>query len=291
MKHLFSLALMLGCAVPVGAEEAAGASTSARAGMAAIEKLGGLNGQALACRQMAISVKAKQALVANAPKTEQTGEAFEAATNRAFLSPAACGDRQRLATEVDAAIIELRLAFPSVRHEATAETGASSAEIVTRYLLVDHNGRTVSNQDFRGRFQLITFGYTYCPDVCPTTLSEMAAVMKELGEAAKQLQPIFITVDPERDTQAVLKTYTQFFDPRILGLTGSPEFIRRTADNYKVRFEKVQEAGAPADRYAMDHSAGMYLLGPDGRFLAKFAYAMPVQELARRIGDYLKAAR
>lgn len=291
MKLLLSFALMLGCAVPVCAEEAAGASTSARAGAAAIEKLGGLNGQALACRQMAISVKAKQALVANAPKTQQTGEAFEAATNRAFLSPAACGDRQRLAIEVDAAIIELRLAFPSVRHEATADTGASSAEIVTRYLLVDHNGRTVSNQDFRGRFQLITFGYTYCPDVCPTTLSEMAAVMKELGEAAKQLQPIFITVDPERDTQAVLKTYTQFFDPRILGLTGSPEFIRRTADNYKVRFEKVQEAGAPADRYAMDHTAGMYLLGPDGRFLAKFAYAMPVQELTRRIGDYLKAAR
>lgn len=288
MKLLLSFALMLACAVPVHAEEAAGASASAQAGAAAIEKLGGLNGQALACRQMAISVKAKQALVANAPKTQQTGEAFEAATNRAFLSPAACSDRARLITEVDAAIIELRLAFPSVRHEATADTGASSAEIVTRYLLVDHNGRTVSNQDFRGRFQLITFGYTYCPDVCPTTLSEMAAVMKELGEAAKQLQPIFITVDPERDTQAVLKTYTQFFDPRILGLTGSPEFVRRTADNYKVRFEKVQEAGAPADRYAMDHSAGMYLLGPDGRFLAKFPYAMPVQELTRRIRDYLK---
>ena len=288
MKLLLSFALMLACAVPVHAEEAAGASASAQAGAAAIERLGGLNGQALACRQMAISVKAKQALVANAPKTQQTGEAFEAATNRAFLSPAACSDRARLITEVDAAIIELRLAFPSVRHEATADTGASSAEIVTRYLLVDHNGRTVSNQDFRGRFQLITFGYTYCPDVCPTTLSEMAAVMKELGEAAKQLQPIFITVDPERDTQAVLKTYTQFFDPRILGLTGSPEFVRRTADNYKVRFEKVQEAGAPADRYAMDHSAGMYLLGPDGRFLAKFPYAMPVQELTRRIRDYLK---
>ena len=288
MKLLLSFALMLACAVPVHAEEAAGASASAQAGAAAIEKLGGLNGQALACRQMAISVKAKQALVANAPKTQQTGEAFEAATNRAFLSPAACSDRARLITEVDAAIIELRVAFPSVRHEATADTGASSAEIVTRYLLVDHNGRTVSNQDFRGRFQLITFGYTYCPDVCPTTLSEMAAVMKELGEAAKQLQPIFITVDPERDTQAVLKTYTQFFDPRILGLTGSPEFVRRTADNYKVRFEKVQEAGAPADRYAMDHSAGMYLLGPDGRFLAKFPYAMPVQELTRRIRDYLK---
>lgn len=293
MKRLncfYFLAMILGFTNIVWAEEGVGTSASTKAGMAAIEKLGGLNGQALACRQMAISSKAKQALVAHAPKTQQSGDVFEAATNRVFLAPESCGNQQHMATELDAAIIELRVAFPSVRHEATTESSDPSAEIVTRYLLADYDGRAVSNQDFRGRFQLITFGYTYCPDVCPTTLSEMAAVMKALGDAAKKLQLIFITVDPERDTPALLKTYTQFFDPRILGLTGSPELIRRVADNYKVRFEKVQEAGAPADRYAMDHTAGMYLLGPDGRFLAKFPYAMPVQELTRRIGDYLKTA-
>jgi protein SCO1/2 len=280
MKHLLSLSLILGLATPVLAEESGE--------LAVVEKLGRLNGQALACRHMAVSAKARQALVANAPKTRQAGEVFEAATNRSFLAPAACVDVQRLSTEVDAAIIDLRLAYPSVRHEAAGEP--VSAEIVTRYMLVDHNGRTVSDQDFRGRFQLITFGYTYCPDVCPTTLAEMAAVMKELGDGAKKVQPIFITVDPARDTSAVLKNYTQFFDPRILGMTGSPELVRRAADNYKVRFEKVVESGAPADRYAMDHSAGMFLVGPDGRFLAKFAYAMPVQELTRRIGEYLKVA-
>lgn len=280
MKRLISLVFVFGVAAPALAQDAAGP--------AAVEKLGRLNGQALACRQMDVSAKAKAALVAHAPKTRQTGEAFEAATNRTFLAPGVCEKRQRLVTEVDAAIIELRLAFPSVRHDAS--TAPQSAEIVTRYMLVDYNGRTVSDQDFRGRFQLITFGYTYCPDVCPTTLSEMAAVMKELGDAASRLQPIFITVDPQRDTPALLKNYITFFDSRILGLTGSPELVRRAADNYKVRFEKVQEAGAPPDRYAMDHSAGMYLVGPDGRFLAKFAYAMPVQELVRRIGDYLKAA-
>lgn len=280
MKRLLSLSIILGLATPVLAEEAGD--------LAAVEKLGRLNGQALACRQMAVSAKARQALVANAPKTRQTGEAFEAATNRSFLSPVSCANMQRLSTEVDAAIVALRLAYPSVRHEAASEP--LPAEIVTRYLLVDHHGRTVSDQDFRGRFQLITFGYTYCPDVCPTTLAEMAAVMKELGDGAKKVQPVFVTVDPERDTPAVLKNYTQFFDPRILGMTGSPELIRRVAENYKVRFEKVQEAGAPADRYAMDHSAGMFLIGPDGRFLARFAYAMPVQELTRRIGEYLKSA-
>lgn len=280
MKRFALLSLLLGFSTFVPAEEVAG--------QLAIEKLGRLNGQALACRQMDISSRAKSALVAHAPKTQQSGEAFEAATNKAFLAPASCRDKQRLQTEVDAAIIELRLAFPTVRHETG--TTPVAAEIVTRYLLQDSSGRAVSNQDFRGRFQLLTFGYTSCPDVCPTTLSEMAAVMKALGDDAKKLQPIFVTVDPERDSATVLKSYTALFDPRILGLTGSPELIRKTADNFKVRFEKVQEPGAPAERYVVDHSAGMYLLGPDGRFLAKFAYAMPVQELTRRIGDYLKSA-
>lgn len=276
---LLTLILSLNIARPVIAEEA---------GSAAIDKLGRLNGQALACRQVEVSTKARNALIAHAPKTQQTGDAFDAATNRSFLAPAPCGDRQRLATEVDAAIIELRLAFPSIRQDAALEP--ATAEIVTRYLLQDQNGRAVSDQDFHGRFQLITFGYTNCPDVCPTTLSEMAAIMKALGEVAGKLQPIFITVDPERDTPVVLQNYTRFFDTRILGMTGPPELIRRVADNYKVRFEKVSEAGAPSDRYAMDHSAGMFLLGPDGRFLAKFAYAMPVPELTRRIADYLKTA-
>lgn len=279
MKHLLALIALLGAAMPALADD--------KAGLAAVDKLGGLNGQALACRQMDVSSKAKEALIRHAPKNRALGDAFEAATNRSFLSPAPCATRQQLATAVDAAIIDLRLAYPGVAHATAAEPGAA-AEIVTRYLLADHNGRTVSDQDFRGRFQLITFGYTYCPDVCPTTLAEMAAVMKNLGDSAQRVQPLFITVDPERDTPALLKSYTGNFDSRILGLTGSGELIRRVADNFKVRYEKVQEAGAPADRYAVDHTAGMYLLGPDGRFLAKFAYAMPVREITRRIADYLQ---
>ena len=276
MKRTLALALLL----------ATGPLLADDAGLAAVDRLGRLNGQALACRQMDISARAKGALMGAAPKTREVGERFEAATNRAFLSPASCGDRKRLATEVDAAIVELRVAYPSVRHETAAEA-VQSAEIVTRYLLVDHNGRTVSDQDFRGRFQLLTFGYTSCPDVCPTTLAEMAAILRELGDAAAKLQPLFITVDPERDTPALLKNYTAAFDERILGLSGSPEFIRRVADNYKVRFEKVREPGAAPDHYAVDHTAGMYLLGPDGRFLAKYPYATPVRELAARIRDYI----
>lgn len=165
------------------------------------------------------------------------------------------------------------------------------AGIVARYLLRDANGRAVTEGDFKGRFQLITFGYTYCPDICPTTLVEMADVLKRLGDGAARLQAIFVSVDPERDTPQILREYTSHFDPRIIGLTATPELVRSAADRFKVRYEKVYEPGAPADRYSVDHSAGMYLLGPDGGFLHKFAYATPSPEVAERIAAYLDAAK
>jgi protein SCO1/2 len=165
----------------------------------------------------------------------------------------------------------------------------TKAEIIPRYLLQDPNGRSVSNEDFRGRFQLISFGYTYCPDICPTTLVEMAEILKQLGEDASRVQPIFISVDPERDTGKILKTYTEFFDPRILGLTASPALVRRAADNFKIRYAKVREPGTAPDRYAVDHSAGMILLGPDGAFIKKFAFAMPVTNITEQIKNFIKS--
>lgn len=158
-----------------------------------------------------------------------------------------------------------------------------------RYLLQDPNGRAVSSEDFRGRFQLISFGYTYCPDVCPTTLVEMAEILKQLGGQAEHLQAIFISVDPERDSGQVLKTYTEFFDPRILGLTGSPALVRRAADNFKIRYAKVRQPGADPGRYAVDHSAGMILLGPDGEFIKKFAFSTPVIEVTKQLGQLLNS--
>lgn len=155
--------------------------------------------------------------------------------------------------------------------------------IVSRYLLMDHKGRAISDQDFRGSFQLIAFGYTFCPDICPTTLAEMSLIMEKLGARSEQLQPLFVTVDPERDTPEVLSRYTAYFHPRIIGLTGPPELVRRVADHFKVRYEKHWEPGAGKNQYTVDHSAGMYLLGPDGGFLGKFAYATPPQEVAERI--------
>ena len=155
--------------------------------------------------------------------------------------------------------------------------------IVPRYLLQDPNGRSVSNEDFRGRFQLIAFGYTYCPDICPTTLVEMAAILKQLGDQASRVQPIFISVDPERDSGKVLQTYTEFFDPRILGLTGPVALVRRAADNFKIRYAKVIDSGKDGKNYAVDHSAGMILLGPDGQFIKKFAFATPVGKISEEV--------
>lgn len=164
-----------------------------------------------------------------------------------------------------------------------SQAQAEAAGFVPRYLLADTRGQAVTNEDFRGQFQLVTFGYTSCPDVCPTTLLEMKEILAALGDKAGRLRPIFITVDPERDSAEVLREYTGAFHPRILGLRGSPDLVRRAADAFKVRFEKVREPGAPPGRYTVDHSAGMYLLGPDGRFLVKFAYATPAAEVASRI--------
>lgn len=170
---------------------------------------------------------------------------------------------------------------------ALAPAGEEGSAISGRYLLMDANGRGVSNEDFPGLFQLIAFGYTFCPDICPTTLAEMSVIMDKLGKDADRVQPLFITVDPERDTAAVLRGYTEFFHPRIMGLTGAPALVRRAADNFKVRYEKVSEPGAAPGQYAVDHSAGMFLLGPDGIYIRKFGYATPPAEIAARIGEIM----
>lgn len=162
------------------------------------------------------------------------------------------------------------------------------ARIIPRYLLMDYKGRAVTDQDFPGSFQLIAFGYTFCPDICPTTLAEMAVVMEKLGKQSSRLQPLFVSVDPERDTPEVLRRYTEYFNPRIIGLSGSPELVRRVADHFRVLYKKHWEPGAAPDKYTVDHSAGMYLLGPDGSYVTKFAYATPPAEIAARISALIK---
>lgn len=173
-------------------------------------------------------------------------------------------------------------------HGTAAAAQESAREINPRYLLMDDKGRAITSEDFAGRFQLIAFGYISCPDVCPTTLAAMAWMLDQLGEQGRQVQMLFVSLDPERDTPEILKRYTENFDPRILGLTGSPQLVQRVAEHFKVKYAKIQEPGAPANAYTLDHSTGMYLLAPDGRFLTRFAYTAPAEEIVARLRDYVR---
>jgi protein SCO1/2 len=182
--------------------------------------------------------------------------------------------------------IMLMLAIPGI---ACAESDADPGELVARYLLQGPNGRVVTTADFPGRFQLITFGYTGCPDICPTTLATMSLVMNLLGDKAVRVQPIFISVDPERDTVPVVREYTRYFDERIIGLTGPAELVRAAADRFRVRYEKYLAPGAAPDRYSVDHTAGMFLLGPDTGYITRFAHADSAADIATRLKAIMAA--
>lgn len=158
---------------------------------------------------------------------------------------------------------------------------AGSPAIGGPFALIDHTGREVSDATFRGKYLLVFFGFTNCPDICPTTLDRFAQVMDLLGPVADKVQPLLISVDPERDTPAVLASYVAAFHPRIIGLTGSVEQIRNVASRYKVYFGKQ-----PADEtgsYAVDHSAFEYLMGPDGKNLFVFRAEAEPERIAEII--------
>ncbi len=131
------------------------------------------------------------------------------------------------------------------------------------FALTDHNGTPRTLADFKGKAVLLFFGYTHCPDVCPTTMAEMASVMKELGPLADRVQVLFITVDPERDTAAILSQYVPAFDSRFLGLIGDKEATAKVAKEFKIIYQK--SPGKEPGSYTMDHTSSSYLFDPQGR--------------------------
>ena len=285
--HTAPIALVAGLCLSVAA------FASDEAGLSAVRELGRLNGQSLACGRKDTAAWVRLLMLNHAPKTRAYGEAYEEGTNEAFadqnrgipcLAPAELSRRLEEVTQ------RLKQALPAPGQVPQGHNAGETVpnDIAPRYLLQDPNGRAVTNEDYLGRFQLIAFGYTSCPDVCPTTLLEMKEVLQQLGDKAAQLQPIFITVDPERDSAQVLREYTAAFDPRILGLRGSEALTRRAASEFRMRYEIVREPNAPPGSYTVDHSAGMILLGPDGRTAARFAYATPARQVAERIEALLR---
>ena len=160
-----------------------------------------------------------------------------------------------------------------------------SAAIGGPFTLTRADGRVVTEQDFRGRLLLVYFGYTSCPDVCPTTLSAIADAMQILGSRADHVQPLFISVDPERDRPATVGAYVGKFSPAIVGLTGTRNETRDVEREYRIVsiLHKPTAAGA----YAVDHTSILYLMAPDGRHLASFSALDSGPELARKIAAFL----
>jgi protein SCO1 len=152
------------------------------------------------------------------------------------------------------------------------------------FSLTDQNGRTVTEQDLKGKPFLVFFGYTNCPDFCPTTMFEISEVLKKLGPAADRTRALFITVDPERDTPAALKDYVSSFDPHIIALTGEPEAIAAVAKAYRAYYRKVplKDGG-----YTMDHLVLVYLMDKDGRFVSRFKLDRPLDASAAELRKYL----
>ncbi len=152
--------------------------------------------------------------------------------------------------------------------------------------LVMHDGTTVTNETFKGEFMLIYFGFTFCPDVCPTELQIMSAALDLIGDDADEVRPILISIDPERDTVEAMAQYVSNFHPRMTGLTGTPEQIAGAARAYRVYYERVTDPASNAD-YTMDHSSIIYLMDKDGRFISHFGPGTKPEKMAETIRSAL----
>ena len=166
----------------------------------------------------------------------------------------------------------------------SAPVAQQIAAIGGPFKLTDQNGRPVSDQDLKGYPFLVFFGFTHCPDVCPTTLFEVSEILRSLGSDADRARALFITVDPERDTPAAMKDYLSSFDPHLAGLTGDAAAIAAVAKAYRVYYKKV-----PLDQgdYTMDHTAIVYLMDKDGRFVAPFNLKRTTEAAVADLRRYL----
>lgn len=175
-----------------------------------------------------------------------------------------------------------------MKTSATAESAGFTAavKIGGPFSLTNHLGEKVSDSTYRDQFMFVYFGYGYCPDVCPTELANMAAALDVLGEKAEAVRPVFITVDPERDSVEFLAEYVTQFHDRFVGLTGTLPEIASVAKSYRVFYRKATEPGST--EYLMDHSSFVYLMGPDGQFLTMFRGATNPESIAKTIGAYIE---
>ena len=155
------------------------------------------------------------------------------------------------------------------------------------FTLVNHKGETVTDKSFRGQYMLVYFGYTFCPDVCPAELAVISDALEILGTKAARVTPVFITIDPQRDSVEQMAEYVSNFDKRMVGLTGTPEQIKAAAKAYRVYFRKARDESSSA-AYVMDHSSIIFLMGPQGKYLAHFAYGTKPEAMAAKLAELIR---
>jgi protein SCO1 len=198
--------------------------------------------------------------------------------------------RARLISFIVAGFLIGALAGAAVLFVTTPKGGqtvqSSGTALVGGPFSLRTDGKTVTDRDFRGRYMLVFFGFTHCPDICPAELQVIAQALDHLGDKAKKVVPIFITVDPERDTPQAMAEYVKSFGPNFVGLTGSPEAISAAAKAYRVAYSKIENKDSPGD-YTVDHSALVYLMGPDGKYVTHFSYGISAEELAEKLDKLL----
>jgi cytochrome oxidase Cu insertion factor (SCO1/SenC/PrrC family) len=179
--------------------------------------------------------------------------------------------------------------FAGTANKSSTSTATSSGPSVGGpFELVGQNGKTVTEKDFDGKYMMIYFGYTYCPDVCPTALSDMATALDAIDpEKAAKVQPIFISVDPARDTPEHLAEYVSFFHPRLIGLTGSEKQVKEAARAYRVFYRIGEPQSDDPQDYLVDHTSIIYLVGPDGKLVTHFSHGTTPEAMAERLGKLL----
>ena len=184
-------------------------------------------------------------------------------------------------------------AWLNLRVDAPPENAAVGGMVVNvsiggPFELTDHTGARVTDEALRGNYALIYFGYTFCPDVCPTELGEIAVAIDELGADGARVTPVMITIDPERDTPEVLAEYVPLFHDRLVGLTGSEAEIKDVAEKYRVFYRRFEDPNFTF--YLMDHTSFVYLLDPDGGVASMFRYGTPPADMADAIRQHMRAA-
>ena len=177
------------------------------------------------------------------------------------------------------------LTLQSLKDESTR--GAGTALIGGPFTMINQKGETVTEKSFLGHYTLYFFGFTSCPDVCPTELQVLTAALKELGTDADRITPVFVSIDPERDTPQVMATYIANFDPRLQGLTGTPQQVATMAKAFHVFYQKVPDPKNPKD-YEMDHSSILYVMAPDGTFAKHFTYTTDAKSMAADLKKLLE---